>query len=159
LELLAGVLLRRYGVMFRRLLDAESLRVPWIELVRIYRRWEARGEIRGGHFVRGVGGEQFARPEAIGLLRSIRKLGATGTTLTISGADPLNLTGILTTGPRVAALTSNRILLRDGVPLLALKAGEQVCLNGDPAKIDPNLERALRVGTLPAALRPYYGGR
>ncbi|MEY2555923.1 MAG: ATP-dependent helicase Lhr and Lhr-like helicase, partial [Verrucomicrobiota bacterium] len=72
-EKFARVLLRRYGVVFRRLLERESLAVTWYELGRIYRRWEARGEIRGGYFVAGVSGEQFALPEAIGLLRSIRK--------------------------------------------------------------------------------------
>ena len=73
IEKFARVLLRRYGVVFRRLLERESFPVTWYELGRIYRRWEARGEIRGGYFVGGVSGEQFALPEAIGLLRSIRK--------------------------------------------------------------------------------------
>src|SRR5204863_407720 len=83
------------------------------ELVRIYRRWEARGEIRGGYFVGGASGEQFALPEAIGLLRSIRKTPSKGTLVTLSAADPLNLQGILTSGPRIAAVTANRILFRD----------------------------------------------
>src|SRR4029077_4613013 len=73
LETFARVLLRRYGVVFRRLLEREALKVSWYELGRVYRRLEARGEIRGGHFVGGVSGEQFALPEAIGLMRSIRK--------------------------------------------------------------------------------------
>ena len=73
LEIYARTLLRRYGVMFRRMLERESLRVPWFELLRIYRQLEARGEIRGGYFVSGVSGEQFALPEAVGLLRSIRR--------------------------------------------------------------------------------------
>ena len=73
IETFARVLLRRYGIVFRRLLERESLRVSWYELGRVYRRLEARGEIRGGHFVNGASGEQFALPEAIGLLRSIRK--------------------------------------------------------------------------------------
>ena len=118
------MLLRRYGVVFRRLLERESLPVTWYELGRIYRRWEARGEIRGGYFVGGVGGEQFALPEAIGLLRSIRKSPAKGELITLSAADPLNLQGILTPGPRISALTSNRILFRDGLPMAALEAGE-----------------------------------
>src|SRR5205807_9114846 len=73
LEKFARVLLRRYGIVFRRLLERETFPVTWYELGRIYRRWEARGEIRGGYFVGGVSGEQFALSEAIGLLRSIRK--------------------------------------------------------------------------------------
>src|SRR5439155_4051187 len=103
-----------YREVLRRMLERESLRVSWIVLGRIYRRLEARGEIRGGHFVSGVSGEQFALPEAIGLLRSIRKAASKGELITISGADPLNLSGILTPGPRVTAITASRILLRDG---------------------------------------------
>src|SRR5207248_5943832 len=95
IETFARVLLRRYGVMFRRLLERESLRVSWFELGRIYRRLEARGEIRGGYFVNGVSGEQFALPEAIGLLRSVRKAKPNGALLTLSAADPLNLAGVL----------------------------------------------------------------
>src|SRR5207247_6915812 len=86
LEVFARVLLRRYGVVFRRLLERESLKVSWFELSRLYRRLEARGEIRGGHFVGGVSGEQFALPEAIGLLRSIRKAPAKGKLISFSGA-------------------------------------------------------------------------
>ena len=77
-----------------------------------------------GYFVGGVGGEQFALPEAIGLLRSIRKTSAKGEFITLSAADPLNLQGILTPGPRISALTANRILFRDGIPVAALEAGE-----------------------------------
>src|SRR4030095_4255763 len=112
IEKFASVLLRRYGVVFRRLLERESLPITWYELGRIYRRWEARGEIRGGYFVGGIGGEQFALPEAIGLLRSIRKAPLNSELVTLSGADPLNLQGTLTPGPRIAALTANRILFR-----------------------------------------------
>ena len=122
----------RYGVVFRRLLERETLAVTWYELGRIYRRWEARGEIRGGYFVGGVSGEQFALPEAIGLLRSIRKTSAKGELITLSAADPLNLQGILTPGPRVAALTANRILFRDGLPVAALEAGEIATSADDP---------------------------
>ena len=101
-EKFARVLLRRYGVVFRRLLERESLAATWYELGRIYRRWEARGEIRGGYFVGGVSGEQFALPEAIGLLRSIRKAPPNRELITLSAADPLNLQGILTPGPRIS---------------------------------------------------------
>ena len=89
-----------------------------------YRRLEARGEIRGGRFVTGVSGEQFALPEAVGQLRSVRRLGSDGQLIGISAADPLNLSGILTPGERVPALISNRILYRDGVPVLAREAGQ-----------------------------------
>ena len=124
IEKFARVLLRRYGVVFRRLLERESFPVTWYELGRIYRRWEARGEIRGGYFVGGVSGEQFALPEAIGLLRSIRKSSSNGELITLSAADPLNLQGILTPGARIPAFTANRILFRDGLPIAALDSRE-----------------------------------
>ena len=155
-ETFARVLLRRYGVVFRAMLGGESLKVSWYELGRVYRRLESRGEIRGGHFVSGVGGEQFALPEAIGLLRSIRKTAPDGQTVTISGADPLNLTGILGPGRRVASTTANRVLLRAGVPVAALVAGEVENLEDGTGTPGQSFERALRVGSMQAALRPYY---
>jgi len=151
----ARVLLHRYGVVFRRLLERESLGASWYELGRIYRRWEARGEIRGGYFVGGISGEQFALPEAIGSLRSIRKVPLKGELITLSAADPLNLQGILTPGPRIAALTANRILFRDGLPIAGLEAGEVRKL-ADAAIPDLEIERALKVGKLRPSLRPYY---
>ena len=154
-EKFARVLLRRYGVMFRRLLERESLSVSWYELGRIYRRLEARGEIRGGYFIAGVSGEQFALPEAIGLLRSIRKSSPNLELVTLSAADPLNLQGILTPGSRIAAFTANRVSFRNGLPLAALEAGEVHKLSDDPAS-DSELETALKVGKLRPSLRPYY---
>ena len=135
--------------------SAKSFAVTWYELGRVYRRWEARGEIRGGYFVGGVSGEQFALPEAIGLLRSIRKLPPRNELVTLSAADPLNLQGILTPGPRVSALTANRILFRDGLPLAALEAKEIRKLSDDFGS-DPRIETALKVGRLRPSLRPYY---
>jgi ATP-dependent helicase Lhr and Lhr-like helicase len=155
-EAFARVLLRRYGVVFRRILDQESLRVTWFELVRVYRTLEARGEIRGGHFVAGVSGEQYALPEAVGLLRTIRKNAANGDLIPISAADPLNLTGVLTPGLRVAAISAHRVLLRDGVPTVALKAGQLVPLTPGVDAIDQATERALKIGSMPPVLRPYY---
>jgi len=155
-EAFARVLLRRYGVVFRRILDQESLRVTWFELVRVYRTLEAKGEIRGGHFVAGVSGEQYALPEAVGLLRTIRKSVATGDLIPISAADPLNLTGVLTPGLRVAAISAHRVLLRDGVPTVALKAGQLVSLTPGVDALDQTVERALKIGSMPPVLRPYY---
>jgi ATP-dependent Lhr-like helicase len=155
IEQFARVLLRRYGVVFRRLLERENLAATWYELGRIYRRWEARGEIRGGYFVGGIGGEQFALPEAIGLLRSIRKASPNGELITLSAADPLNLQGILTPGTRIAALTANRILFLDGLPIAALEAGEIRKLTEAPVS-DSQIETALTVGKLRPSLRPYY---
>jgi ATP-dependent Lhr-like helicase len=123
-EHIAKVLLRRYGVVFRKLLEREGNLPPWRELLYIYRRLEARGEVRGGRFVQGFSGEQFALPEAVGTLRDTRKRPARDEFIALSAADPLNLAGILTPGTRVPALATNRILFRDGVPVTALIAGE-----------------------------------
>jgi ATP-dependent Lhr-like helicase len=121
LDVSARVLLERYGVMFRRLLTRETNAPSWRELTRVYRRLEARGGIRGGRFVTGVSGEQFALPEAVERLREARRSAPTGRLVTISAADPLNLTGILAGDDRVRAVTSTRIVYRDGVALAALE--------------------------------------
>ena len=113
----ALVLLHRYGIMCRRLLAREPYGVPWRELLRVYRRLEARGEIRGGRFVSGLPGEQFALPEAVAVARQVRRTKAAGDTVTISAADPLNLCGIITAGERVPAIASTMIVFRDGVPM------------------------------------------
>jgi ATP-dependent Lhr-like helicase len=147
LEKFSRTLLRRYGVVFRRLLERENFNATWFELCRIYRRLEARGEIRGGYFVGGVSGEQFALPEAIGLLRSLRKTSGKDEMVTLSAADPLNLQGILTPGRRIAALTTNRILFQDGLPLAALEAGEIHRLVDAPVSTG-QMETALKVGKL-----------
>jgi ATP-dependent Lhr-like helicase len=155
IEKFARALLRRYGVVFRRLLERESFSVTWYELGRIYRRLEARGEIRGGYFVGGVSGEQFALPEAIGLLRSIRKSSSNHELITLSAADPLNLQGILTPGARIPAFTANRILFRDGLPVAALESREIRKLSDEHVP-DSQIENALRIGRLRPSLRPYY---
>jgi ATP-dependent helicase Lhr and Lhr-like helicase len=124
-EHVARTLLCRYGVVFWRLLEREADWVPpWRDLLRVYRRLEARGDIRGGRFVAGFSGEQFALPEAIGMLREVRRKQPTGALVSLSGADPLNLVGILTPGARLPALTGNRLLYRDGIPIATLAAGE-----------------------------------
>jgi ATP-dependent Lhr-like helicase len=120
-EVCARSLLGRYGVMFRRLLTREINAPSWRELTRVYRRLEARGEIRGGRFVTGVSGEQFALPEAVERLRDVRRSAPDGRLVTISTADPLNLTGILAGDDRVRAVTSNRIVYRDGIAVAALE--------------------------------------
>ena len=97
---------------------------PWREMLRVLRRLEARGDIRGGRFVAGVSGEQFALPDAIRLLRETRRAEATGDLVAVSGADPLNLVGILLPGAKIPALTGNRVLYRDGVAVCAVVAGE-----------------------------------
>ena len=123
-EAVAAKLLQRYGVVFRKLLDRESINVPWRDLLRVYRRLEARGEIRGGRFVGGFSGEQFATSEAVQLLRSIRRTPAESLMVSINAADPLNLIGVITPGSRLAPASSNRLLYRDGVPIAVLEAKE-----------------------------------
>jgi ATP-dependent Lhr-like helicase len=123
-EAVARTLLKRYGVVFRSLLQRESTLPPWRDLVRVYRRLEARGEIRGGRFVAGFGGEQFAAPDAVGRLRAVRKSAKLGELVVLSAADSLNLVGILTPQARVAAIHRNRLLFQDGLPIAALEGGE-----------------------------------
>jgi ATP-dependent Lhr-like helicase len=125
IEHMARVLLRRYGVVFWRLLAREPAWLPsWRELLRVYRRMEARGEIRGGRFVSGFSGEQYALPEAVGALREMRRKAHADEWVSISGADPLNLAGILTPGAKIAALTGNRLIFHDGIPVAALIGGK-----------------------------------
>jgi hypothetical protein len=111
--------------VFSRLVAREADWLPpWHDLLRCLRRLEARGDVRGGRFVACMSGEQFAAPEAIGLLRDMRRREPTGALLSLSGADPLNLVGVLTPGARLPALRSNRVLYRDGVPIALLAGGD-----------------------------------
>jgi ATP-dependent Lhr-like helicase len=124
-ELAAWTLLRRYGVVFRRLLERETLIPAWRDLLSVLRRLEARGEIRGGRFVDGFSGEQYALPEAVGRLRAVRKTPCRASLVSVSASDPLNLVGIATPGDRLAALAGNRLLYRDGIPI-AVQEGRDV---------------------------------
>ena len=113
-EAVAEQLAARWGVVFRDLLTRENLAVPWREVLWALRRMEARGTICGGRFVHGFSGEQFAHPDAVGLLREVRKRPRTGKTVTLSAADPLNLAGIVLPGPRVPAVATNTVTYVDG---------------------------------------------
>jgi ATP-dependent Lhr-like helicase len=124
IEHVARTLLRRYGVVCWRLLQREAPWLPpWRELLRVYQRLEARGDIRGGRFVDGLVGEQFALPEAVKLLREVRRRADHGELVCVCGSDPLNLVGTLLTGSRIPALAGSRILYRDGVAVAAQVAG------------------------------------
>ncbi len=114
-EFFARVLLDRWGVIFRDLLARETLAPPWRSVLVVLRQWEARGEVRGGRFVAGFSGEQFARPEAVELLRDVRRNGGEGEEIEIALADPLNLTGVILPGSRTSALAQGVLRLRDGV--------------------------------------------
>jgi ATP-dependent Lhr-like helicase len=115
-EAVAEQLLARWGVVFRDLLARETFSVPWREVLWALRRMEARGTIRGGRFVNGFSGEQYATPEAVDALRAVRKQKRNGEIITISAADPLNLAGIVLPGPGVPALGGNTVTYVDGVP-------------------------------------------
>jgi ATP-dependent Lhr-like helicase len=106
--------LRRYGVVMRELLTREARMPPWRELVRVLRTLEARGEVRGGRFVAGMVGEQFALSEAVEALRAVRRRAAEGETILVAAGDPLNLSGILVPGPRVPPASREVIAFRDG---------------------------------------------
>ncbi|HWX80616.1 MAG TPA: DEAD/DEAH box helicase [Steroidobacteraceae bacterium] len=124
-EHIVRTLLRRWGVIFWKLLAREAAWLPpWRDMLSCCRRLEARGEIRGGRFVAGFSGEQFATPEAVGLLRDARRKPPAQQYVSISAADPLNLLGILTPGLKLASLASNRLLYRDGTPVAILAAGD-----------------------------------
>jgi ATP-dependent Lhr-like helicase len=135
---LARTLLARYGVVFRRLLARESAGVPWRELVRVYRTLEARGEIRGGRFVAGMSGEQFALPDAVERLREVRRASPDDALIVVSGADPLNLTGIVTGGDRIRSAASSRVVYRNGVPIAAMEGDMLRTL----AAVDPSVAAA-----------------
>ncbi len=152
-ELVARELLRRWGVVFWRLIAREAQWLPpWRELLFCYRRLEARGEIRGGRFVAGLSGEQFAVPEAVGLLREVRRRPREEEWVSLSAADPLNLLGILTPGPRLPALAGNRVLYRDGLPLATLAGGEVRFLDTLDAAAQWQARTALQRRHVPAAL-------
>ena len=108
------VLLARYGVVFRELLARESILPRWRDLLIAFRRLEDRGEVRGGRFISGFIGEQFALPIAVESLRAMKSVLPDGETLTISAADPLNLVGIIVPGDRVPAISGRFVTFRDG---------------------------------------------
>ena len=113
-EAAAEQLAVRWGVVFRDLARRENLAIQWRDMLWAMRRMEARGTLRGGRFVTGFSGEQFAHPDAVGMLREIKKRPRTGETVTLSAADPLNLAGIVLPGPRIPALRTNSVVYVDG---------------------------------------------
>jgi ATP-dependent Lhr-like helicase len=157
IETQARALLARYGVMFRRLAAREANAAPWRALARAYRRLEARGEIRGGRFVTGMSGEQFALPEAVERLREVRRTSKDGRLITISAADPLNLAGILDSGDRVRTITSHRIVYRDGIALAALEGDYMRPLGVIEPEAAADVASALVGRRMPAVTSGYVG--
>jgi ATP-dependent Lhr-like helicase len=145
IEHVVRTLLRRWGVIFWRLLAREAAWLPpWRDIVMCCRRLEARGEIRGGRFVAGFSGEQYAAPEAVAPLREARRRPHTGLKVSLSGADPLNLMGLVTPGARLPSLAGNRILYRDGLPIATYAGGEVQLLE----KLEPQEEWEARNAVL-----------
>jgi ATP-dependent Lhr-like helicase len=132
-EAKARLYARRYGVVFRDLLPREPGAPAWRDLLRVYRRLEMRGELRGGRIVGGFVGEQFAAPEALEALRAIRREPGDGQVVRVSACDPLNLVGILTPGPRVPAVLGHHVSYRDGVPLTEASTDGSRNASGRPA--------------------------
>jgi len=155
----ARTLLARYGIVFRRLLQRELSGVSWREVVGVLRRLEACGEIRGGRFVHGMSGEQFAMPDAIQLAREVRRAPPAGALLTISGADPLNLVGIVVGDERVAATSSARIVWRDGVPLAVLEGDYVRQLHDYEPEAARAVAGALTGRRAPAVVSGFVGAR
>ncbi len=154
---LARIFLNRYGVVFRKLLEKESFAPPWRDLVRALRLLELRGEARGGRFVSGVTGEQFALPEAVALLRDTRRKKSAGELVSLSASDPLNLMGIITPGKRIFSHYQNRVLYRDGVPA-AYKEGAEIRLLSDFENSEEwNIKKKLIKRNFSPKLKPYLG--
>jgi ATP-dependent Lhr-like helicase len=155
LEHVARILLRRYGVVCWRLLEREAAWLPpWRDLVRIYRRLEARGEIRGGRFIAGLTGEQFALPEAIASMREVRRRPADDALVCLAASDPANLLGTVVAGPKVARIAGARVIWRDGVPLATSIGGEVEALlplDRDALRAASDALRQGPVWRLPAA--------
>ncbi len=156
-ESAAWTLLRRYGVVFRKLLERETLLPPWRDLLQVFRRLEARGEIRGGRFVDGFSGEQYALTEAVGQLRALRKQPRKGTLVSVSAVDPLNLVGIASAGDRLPALAGNRLLYRDGLPIAVLEGREPSFLVELDAAARWQAQSALVRRSVAPRLKAYLG--
>ena len=144
----ARQLLLRYGVLCPELIAREPMAPRWRDLVRVLRRLEARGEIRGGRFVAGTVGEQFALPEAVEMLRSVRAAEPKGEWVVVSACDPLNVVGILTPGERVPAVLGNKIAFKDGVPMCALESGNLIDRAGGDDATSEEARALLRLPVL-----------
>lgn len=150
----AWQLLRRWGVMFRDLLTRESGTPNWFDLVQIYRRLEARGEVRGGRFIAGVSGEQFALGDTVRTLRRLRDEPGERELVVVTAADPLNLVGILTPHARVISTASNRVAYWNGRPIAALQSGEVIQFGTIPKEIEPILADKFRMELMHERIEP-----
>ncbi len=153
IEHICHTLLRRWGVVFWKVIEREANWLPpWRDLLQCFRRLEDRGDIRGGRFVTGFSGEQFALPDALGPLREARRRPGHGELISLSAADPLNLVGILTPGARLPALTGNRLLYRDGLPIALYAGGEVRFMEALEPKAEWDARNVLLRRPVPASL-------
>ena len=161
LERLIGIYLHRWGVMFRGLLERESFAPPWRVLLRALRKMELRGTIRGGRFVAGVGGEQFAYPEAVDVLRKFKKQADSSKPkyYSLCAVDPLNLLNLILPNRKLSRLSKNRVLYEDGTPIAVLESGKVSFLKEIEAAQEWNLQQALIKKNFPARLRSYLRSR
>jgi ATP-dependent Lhr-like helicase len=162
LERLISIYLQRWGVLFRSLLDREAFSPPWRILRAVLRKMELRGTLRGGRFVAGVGGEQFAFPESVDELRKFKKLkepSGSSATYCIAATDPLNLLNLILPNRKLARLLNNRVLYKGGVPIATLDSGEVHFLRDVDIDQQWNLQQMLLKRNFPTRLRSYLGSK
>ncbi len=157
LEQVIFTYLKRWGVLFRSLLEKEGFAPPWRILVRVLRRLELRGQVRGGRFVAQVSGEQFALPETVDRLRKISKQPGDNVLISISAVDPLNLLGVILPGQRISHLASHRIVFRDGVPLAILEGKDVKFMRNFSPQEEWDIRKVLVRRRFPSKLRYYLG--
>ena len=155
LEQIVFVYLKRWGVVFRSLMEKEDFSPPWRVLVRVLRRLELRSQVRGGRFVAQVSGEQFALPETVEQLRKTAKKEADNELISLSAVDPLNLLGIILPGKRIANVSSNRILFRNGIPLAVWENKQIHFLKEFDPKDQWEFQKVLLRHKFPTKLRYY----
>jgi ATP-dependent Lhr-like helicase len=161
-ERLISIYLQRWGVLFRSLLDREAFSPPWRILLAVLRKMELRGTLRGGRFVAGVGGEQFAFPESVDELRKFKKLkepSGSSATYCIAATDPLNLLNLILPNRKLARLLNNRVLYKGGVPIATLDSGEVHFLRDVDIDQQWNLQQMLLKRNFPTRLRSYLGSK
>ena len=159
LERLIGIYLQRWGVIFRGVLERELFSPPWRVLLTALRKMELRGTIRGGRFVAGVGGEQFAHPETVDVLRKFKKQVNSNKPryYSLSAVDPLNLLNLISSNRKLSRLSKNRVLYENGIPIAVLESGKVIFLKEIEAAQEWNLQQALIKKNFPARLRSYLG--
>ena len=159
LERLISIYLNRWGVLFRSIIERELLAPPWRVLLRALRRMELRGTVRGGRFIAGVGGEQFAFQEAVDGLRSMAKEVAAAKPRyhSLAASDPLNLLNLILPRRKLAKLLNNRVLFEDGIPIAVVESGEVKFLREVAPEKQWALQQALVQKNFPPRLRSYLG--